>query len=95
MKSLENLQEKDYIAFGFNYDNKEPSEIIVSNITKIYKNKVLTHFLYGHKSLSEYIKKQDILAIGNPRGEGKIKGWTGNYDILKPERIKEILKENT
>jgi hypothetical protein len=91
MKSIDRLTEEDYIAFGFNYNEGEPNEIIVNNITSIYEDRVLVHFLYGYKSLAEFVKKEDILAIGNEEGEGKIKGWTGKYDILNQERINKIL----
>lgn len=91
MKSIDELAKGDYIAFGFNYNGGQPNEIIVDNITEIYEKDVLVHFLYGHKSLSEFVKKENILAIGNPEGTGKIKGWTGKYDILNQEKINEIL----
>jgi hypothetical protein len=58
MKSIDELTKGDYIAFGFNYHGGEPNEIIVSKITQVYKHDVLTHFLYGHHSLSESIKKK-------------------------------------
>ena len=78
------LSENDYIAFGFNYNGGEPSEILVSNITKVYSDKVLVHFLYGHHSLGEFIYKKDIIAIGNNNSSGKIKGYRGNFEILLP-----------
>jgi hypothetical protein len=46
---------------------------------------VLCHFLYGYKSEAEWINKEDILAIGNPNGTHRIKGWRGYFDILKPD----------
>lgn len=91
MKTIEDLTEGDYIAFGFNYNGGEPNEIIVDNLTKIYENEVLVHFLYGHHSLSEFVKKEDILAIGNSGAKGIIPGWSGTYYILNPKKIKEIL----
>jgi hypothetical protein len=91
MKSVEDLTKGEYIAFGFNYNGGEPNEIIVDNITEIYEKNVLVHFLYGYKSLSEFVKKEDILAIGNSKGKGTIKGWVGNYDILNQKKIDEIL----
>ncbi len=100
MKSIDELAKGDYIAFGFNYNGGEPTELIVSNITQIYKDKksiiqVLVHFLYGYKSLAEFVKRENIWAIGNPKGTGKIKGWTGKYDILNQEKINEILSYNS
>ena len=92
MKSVDDLTEGDYIAFGFNFNGGEPNEIIVNEIDEIYPDKFLVEFLYGYKSLSEYIKKEKILAIGNNEtGEGKIKGWSGKYDILNKKEIDRIL----
>ena len=54
--SLSQLKEGDYIAFPFTY-NGEQVEIIVDNITSVNDKEVLVHFLYGHHSLAEYIKK--------------------------------------
>lgn len=82
---LNNLKVGDYIAFGFNYNGGIPTEIIVSDITSIEENEVLVHFLYGYKSMSEYIKKEDIIALGNMDGQDKIIGWSGNFDIIQPQ----------
>lgn len=99
MKSIDELAKGDYIAFGFNYNGGEPNEIIVDNITEVYKNKetveqVLVHFAYGHHSLGEFVKREDILAIGDSQSKGKIKGWTGNYNILNEKKVNEILLKN-
>lgn len=100
MKSIDELAKGDYIAFGFNYNGGEPTELIVSNITQIYKDKksiiqVLVHFQYANHSIGEFVKRENIWAIGNPEGTGKIKGWTGKYDILNQEKINEILSYNS
>ncbi|MEK6827216.1 MAG: hypothetical protein AABX99_01905 [Nanoarchaeota archaeon] len=97
MKTLKDLTKGDYIAFGFNYNGGEPNEIIVDNITNVYRGKVLVHFLRGgmfnYQSQAELVKKKDILAIGNNEtGEGTIKGWGGKYDILHPRKLKQILE---
>ena len=93
MKTLDNLEVGDYIAFGFDYNGGKPNEIIVDNISSIIKKDVIVHFLYGYKSLSEVIKKKNILAIGETRvGKGSIKGWEGDYHILDQEKIDEIKK---
>jgi hypothetical protein len=91
-EKLNSLKEGDYIAFGFNYNGGEPKEIIVSNITSVYEDKVLVHFLYGHHSLGEFINKNNILAIGNNQCKGKIKGWSGGFDILKPWQLAKLNK---
>jgi hypothetical protein len=92
MKSVSDLAKGDYIAFGFNYNGGEPSEIIVNNITSAWGDEFLVHFVYGYKSLSEFVKKENILAIrNNETGEGTIKGWSGKYDILNQKEIDRIL----
>ncbi len=92
MRTVDSLTKGDYIAFGFNYNGGEPNEIVIDNITEVYKDEVLVHFLYGLKSLAKLIKKSYILAIGNNEsGEGEIKGWDGKYDILNQKEIDEIL----
>ena len=86
MKSISDLTKEDYIAFDF------CDKIIVSNITEIYQDKVLVHFLDGYKSESEFVEKEKILAIGNNEtGEGRIKGWDGKYDILNQREIDKLL----
>ena len=84
-----NLKEGDYIAFewAFGIFGKE---IIVTSITSVKNDDVLVHFLYGYKSESEWIKKKDIIAIGDTSASGKIKGWSGNFNILLPNH--ELLK---
>jgi hypothetical protein len=88
MKKIDNLCAGDFIAFEWNYGIGK--EIIVSNITSVDRNKVLTHFLYGYRSEAEWVNKKDIIAIGNPNGSGKIRGWSGKFDILLPDH--ELLK---
>jgi len=84
MKSVDNLTEGDYIAFEHN------KEIIVDCVSKILKDKVLIYFM--GITIQYEIKKENILAIGNNEtGEGKIKGWSGKYDILNQKEIDEIL----
>lgn len=80
---LSNLKVGDYIAFQWNYGTFG-KEIIVDNITCVEDEQVLVHFLYGYKSESEWVKKSDIIAIGDMSGNGKIKGWSGNFNILLP-----------
>ena len=83
------------IAFGFNYNGGKPKEIIVSTITEVYddQDQVLSHFDYGHRSLGEFIKKDDIIAVGdNEKGIEKINGWSGKYVILNRELYNELNK---
>ncbi len=92
MKTLDDLKEGDYIAFGFSYNGGKPNEIIVDNITSIVHGKLVVHFLYGYKSMCEVIKKEDVLAIGDEHGKGEIKWWHGKYHILNQEEIEKITK---
>lgn len=82
---MKKFKKGQFVAFGFNYNGGEHDEIIVDRITMVMDNQVLVHFLYGHKSLSEWIHNDDVIAIGNSKSSAQIKGWTGNFDILKPE----------
>lgn len=80
---ISNIKEGDYVAFGFNYNGGTAKEIIVDNITKVYEDRVLVHFMYGHHSLAEFIDKKDIIAVGNnTTGTSKIKGCSGKFHIL-------------
>jgi len=90
MKSVENLTEGDYIAFGINSNGGEPNEIIVDCVSKVLEDRALIYFM--GVTLRYEVKKENILAIGNNKsGEGKLKGWSGKYDILNQKEIDEIL----
>jgi len=80
---LSNLSEGDYIAFQWDYGGLG-KEIIVDSITSISENSVLVHFLYGYKSEAEWVNKKDIIAVGDMSATSKIKGWSGNFNILQP-----------
>ena len=85
-KTLDDLKSGDYIAFGFNYNGGEPNDIIIDNITSVYDDRVLVHFLYGYKSMAEFILKKDIIAIGDlENGESKIPHCSGKFNILLPD----------
>ncbi len=83
---VRDLRQGDYIAFGFNYNGGKPDEVIVSNITCIEKNgSFLCHFLYGYHSLAEFVKPEDVLAIGDmENGTHEIKGWSGKFILIQP-----------
>ena len=83
-KYLDNLKEGDYIAFQWDY-GIFGKDIIVDRVTSINNDEVLIHFLYGYKSEAEWIKKDKIIAIGDNNFNGKIDGWSGNFNILIPE----------
>lgn len=82
---IKDLKIGDYIAFEWSY-GVSGKEII----TMVKPDEVLVHFLYGYKSEAQWVKKKDIIAIGNPKGKGKIKGWTGKFNIVLPDH--ELLK---
>lgn len=85
MKTLENLAEGDYIAFGYNHNGGEPNEIFVANISFKREKYVTVHFMYGHHSIGETVNYEDIIAIGDMSASGKIKHWGGKFNILQPE----------
>lgn len=87
MKTVADLKSGDYIAFGFNFHGGTPNEIWVTNITTINDGNFVVHFMYGHHSLSEIIKPEGVLAIGNPDSKTKIKGWGGRFDIIQPDHF--------
>ena len=91
MKTIENLKAGDFIAFGFDYHGGKATEIMVSNITEVSEHGILCHFLYGHHSLAEYVKKDEIIAIGNENGKRKISGWSGNFDVVN--RTHSLIKK--
>jgi hypothetical protein len=83
---LRNLKAGDYIAFEWKYGVLGPT-IIVDNITSVKDNEVLVHFLYGYKSEAEYVKFDDIIAIGSEKGDRKIKGFGGKYIVIKEHEL--------
>lgn len=78
MKKVNELKKDDYIVFEYEND------LMYSDITEIKKDNVLCHFHLGFKTGSKWIKKNEIIAIKNNKGKGKIKHWFGNFDILIP-----------
>lgn len=87
----------DGIAFLFSYYAGEAPSIEMADISHIdhETKQVLVHFLYGYKSMGEWIKFEDIVALLPKRGSDlsdpsltsfKIKGWSGYYrKILRPD----------
>ena len=56
------------------------------------------HFLNGHSGESEFVKKEEILAVGIQQTEPgitsiKVKGWGGSYKILNQTLFKKYLQE--
>lgn len=93
MRTLDSLKENDFIAFAWSYNSGDERKTIeVANITYRQKGYSIVHFLYGYKSVSETIKDEDVIAIGNlETGKTKIHGWGGTFDVLQPEH--KLLKE--
>jgi len=78
---LSNLKHGDYIAFEWEF-GIFGKEVIVSSITSVTDEQVLVHFMCGLRSEAEWVKKQDIIAVGDMSAKGKLKGWSGNFNIL-------------
>lgn len=83
---------KTYL-FGFNYNGGEPNEVIAEKPTLIHNERILFNFLYGHHSLSEFIKKEDILAVGdNNNGTVLVSGWNGKFKIINQQKFDELVE---
>jgi len=68
--------------------------VIVEKPTSIDKNKILFHFSLGTSSESEYVKKSEILAVGdNVDGTIEVKGWSGKYRILNKKLFAQYLEK--
>lgn len=85
MKTIDTLTTEDFIAFYWRYSSDYPQQIEVAKITSIQEDDALVHFLWGYKSIAEYIKKSDIIAIGNALGKTKLEGWSGKFDLVNYE----------
>ncbi len=76
----------NYYMFIFPYGVLNRPDVIVEMPTLIYEKELLFHFLYNYKSEGEFVKKEDILAVGDKdNGTVEIKGWGGKYTILNQE----------
>lgn len=53
----------DHVAFNFQYNSESKPEIEVGEVVYVSENQVSVIFLYGYKSLSEDLKKEQIVAI--------------------------------
>jgi aspartate carbamoyltransferase regulatory subunit len=69
-----------YIAFIWPFGD----DIVISDILNIRNDEMLVCFMYGLRSESEWVKRKDIVAIGDSSATGKIKGWRGNFNIIQP-----------
>lgn len=94
--TVEELQGKEnFFAFVADTRVGGPTTLVVSNVVSQRNGQILTLFLDSYHSNSEYIKTQDVLAIGNnEHGTHKIPGWSGRFVLLKtPEQIKQLTGE--
>lgn len=65
---------------------------IVETPTKITEEELLFHFLLGLKSEAEYVKKENILAVGDyENGTVEILGWSGKYTILNQKLFNKYI----
>lgn len=84
--------DKSYM-FYFKYGVPGPT-VIVAKPTSIHQRCLLFHFMIGHKSESEDIKMEDIIAVGDyEKGTVKVLGWGGKYCILNKDLFEKYLKE--
>lgn len=79
---------KDAIAFEFQYSANSLKGIEIATITSVDPQAgILVHWLYGYKSMGEWIKPENVVAVINDQGAPtKIKGWRCNVaQICNPE----------
>lgn len=68
-------------------------DIVVENPSSIKPAQILFHFYLG-KAGAEWIKKEEILAVGDMQnGTVKVKGWGGKFKILNEELFNKYVKE--
>lgn len=69
---------------------------IVETPTTITEEELLFHFLLGWKSEAEYVKKENIIAVGDyENGTVEILGWSGKYTILNQELFNKYITSGT
>ena len=91
MPEKEFFLDKNYM-FYFKDGAVDPT-VIVGKPTLV-EDELLFHFMIGHKSESEFVKKEDIIAVGdNENGTVKVLGWTGKYRILNKDLFEKYLNE--
>ena len=81
-RTIDSIKEGDYIAFMWSYMSVDEKHIEVAPVTSVGTNDFLVHFLYGYKSIGEFIKRDEVIAIGNLEGATKLKGWGGKFDKI-------------
>jgi len=83
---------KCYYMFGFNYNGGIPDEVIVEKPTSIDDDVILFHFLDGHRSVGEYVKKENIVAVGEYDGAFEVAGWNGRYSVLNRKEFFKLIQ---
>lgn len=79
--------------FYFKFGVSDPT-VIVAKPTLIKEKEVLFGFMIGHKSESEFVTKEEIIAVGDyERGTVKVLGWSGKYRILNKDLFEKYLNE--
>ncbi|MEI6022570.1 MAG: hypothetical protein WCQ32_01890 [bacterium] len=84
---------EEHYMFSWKYGIGNKPSIFVEQPTSIEKDTVLFHFLNGHSSESEFIKKDEILAVGIKEKGVQVKGYGGSYRILNQTLFKKYLQE--
>lgn len=89
-----NFSTQEHYMFWWPHGCLGKPTTIVEKPTSIYSDKILFHFLYGYKSESEFVKKEEIIAVGdNEKGTVEVKGWSGKYRILNQQLFNKYIEE--
>lgn len=75
-------------SYMFYFHDGHEKNLIVAKPTIIEEDKILFHFSIGYKSEGEWVRKSDILAVGDmENGTVQVIGWGGKYSILNNDRF--------
>lgn len=78
-------EDRHYMFF---FHDGHEKHVIVAKPTLIEEDKILFHFSLGWKSEGEWVRKSDILAVGDMEsGIVEVLGWGGRYLILNNEKF--------
>ena len=98
MKDPRKVKIGDYIAFSYTKAGGG-KDLVIEAIDAINpKYGYLSRFMYGYKSEAEYVKPDEVLAIGNMDAESGLKGSSGRFDLIKPDHpliVKNLKPLNT
>lgn len=83
VEGADELEPGTFIAFGYHPCDGTPVEIMVADITAKVDRGYVVHFMDGLRSDSRHVPFRSVLAIGDPNGNTKLKGWGGRFKLMQ------------